>query len=317
MYQGCKDNQTEGQKAKNYKLEEICASILTPEWEEKTVWASYPVRNQDGSSQCVCMTLATEMGIIFEQKYNEWIDFSSSFPYQQRGGTYGGCTSADIYSVFPKLGNVFENTMLSQNMNETQCQTVEMKSWYKDIAKPFIVKRIQLPIDFETVASTIFATGKGVMVWFSFASSEWTPIPEVSTQPANSNHSVTAIDFLLKGGKKYLVIQDSYGLGTGTNGCRLISEEFFKAKCFLASYLKTFEIINPDLMERPKFDGSIMSAQTCFKYEGLFPSNIAEVEAWGPITTGACIAFQKRYNITPALGVFGPITQAKLLEIYK
>ena len=73
---------------------------------------------------------------------------------------------------------------------------------------------------------------------------------------------------------------------------------------------------NEAIPERPKFDGSVVSAQKCFKWEGLFPANVPEIENWGPITRTACIAFQKRYGIEPDLGNFGPITQAKLKELY-
>ena len=257
------------------------------------------------------------MGIIFEQKYGEFIDFSAAFPYKQRGGTYGGCNSNDIYSIFPKLGDIFESIMPSQDMGELEVAQLELKSYYKDLAKPFTVKRIELPIDFETVASTIQATKKGVMVWFRFSHPEWTDIPVALPQPTTSGHSVTAVDFILKNGKKYLVIQDSWGLAYAINGYRLISEEYFKARCFLASYLKTFQSITiADNVGKPFFTGSIMSAQQCFKYEGLFPGNVAEVENWGNITRTACKAFQLRYNINPPWGNFGPLTKAKLKQLY-
>ena len=318
MYQGAKDNQTSDQKAKNYKLAEVCTAAAPVEWFEKSNWIQYPIRNQDGSFQCVCMTLATEMGIIFKQKYGKFINFSSSFPYQQRGNTeQEGCTSTDVYSIFPKIGDVFESFMPSQNLSETDTMGVFLENYYKDLAKAFTVKRIELPIDFETVASTIQATGKGVMLWFHFSSPEWTDMPQVLSQAITSGHSVTAVDFLLKNGKKYLVIQDSWGLDYAMGGYRFISEEYFKARCFLASYLKTFEILDPQTVDKPHYDGTIISLQKCLKYEGVFPANVPEIENYGPITKKAILDFQLRYNIKPALGVFGPQTQAKILEIYK
>lgn len=317
MYNGVHDNQTEEQKAKNFKLEEVVASVTPVQWVEKSTWTEYPIRNQLTSSQCVCMTLATEMGIIFKQKYGEFIDFSSSFPYKQRGGTYLGCSSSDVYSVFPKIGDVFESIMPSQNLTEGQVNDLKLKDYYKDLGKVFTVKRIELPVDFETVASTIQATGKGVMVWFRFSYPEWTDIPELKSEPATLGHSVTAVDCLLKNGKKYLVVQDSWGLAYAIHGYRLISEEYFKERCFLASYLKTFQIlqVTPDTV-KPVFDGSIISAQKCFEYEGFFPTNVPKAEVWGNITRTACIAFQKKYNLLPTLGNFGPLTKSKLTQLY-
>jgi len=331
-YIGCTDNQTAEQKEKNIKLVEIVAAIAPVEWKEKTDWTTYPIRNQDGSSQCVCMTLATEMGIIFKQKYGEFIDFSSSFPYKQRGGSYGGCTSNDVYNLFPGYGNVFESILPSQNLSESQVEAIIIKNYLKDLAIPFTIGRVESPIDFETAASTVQATGKGVMVWFRFSHEEWTSIPQVLPQPTTSGHSVTVVDFLLGNaalnakyginlviGKKYLVIQDSWGLSYAVNGYRFISEEYFKARCFLESYLKAFQKITMEeqiALDLPFFDGTIVSAQKCFLYEGFFPKNVDFVEKWGPTTRSSCIDFQKKYGILPALGNFGPITKAKLLELY-
>jgi hypothetical protein len=320
QYIGCRDTQTNEQKARNYSFTEMVTAPFPATWIEKKRedYRSFPIRDQDGSGQCVAMTLATEMGIIFKEKYGEWIDFSSSFPYQHRKyPEQSGCTSEDIYEIFPKIGNVFEDDMPSQNMNDKQAMEVKKKSYFDDLAKTWNIKRIALPIDFELVASTIQATGKGVMVWFKFHPTEWTNIPFVSDKAPTSGHSVTVVDYVLKDGKKYLVIQDSWGLKYADQGLRLISEEYFYERCYQCAYLVSFKTQNNEtVFEKPKFDGSIMSAQKCFKYEGLFPVNVNEVEIAGNITRTACIAFQKRYNIFPQLGNIGPLTKAKLFELY-
>lgn len=319
QYLGCQDTQSEEQKAKNYKLEEVCTAPAPVVWFEKQILTSYPIRDQDGSGQCVCMTYATELGIIFKQKYGVWMDFSSSYPYQARKyPLQSGCTSEDIYSIFPKIGNVYEAFMPSQQMTDSQAMAVKKEPYFEDLAKVYKVMRVSLPIDFETVASTIQATGKGVMVWFKFSVPEWTDIPQVLPQPTTSGHSVIAVDFTLRNGKKYLVINDSWGLKYAVKGQRFISEEYFNARCFLASYLKTFEIQNNDIqpLGKPTFDGSIVSAQKCWKWLGLFPANVPEIENMGPISTQACIKFQNLFGIVPPLGVLGPKTKAKLSELF-
>ena len=318
IYLGAVDTQSAEAKAKNYKLEEVCTAIAPVIWTEKKVWNSYPIRDQDGSGQCVCMTYATELGILFKQKYGVWMDFSSSYPYQARKyPLQSGCTSEDVYSIFPKIGNVYESFMPSQVMSDSQAMAVKKEPYFEDLAKVYKVMRVQLPIDFETVASTIQATGKGVMVWFKFHTDEWKDIPVVGIKPPNSGHSVTAVDFTLFNGKKYLVIDDSWGLKYAIKGQRLISEEYFNARCFLASYLKTFEVQdNYIIPEKPKFDGSIMSAQKCWKWLGLFPANVPEIENMGPISIGACIKFQNLFGIVPPLGILGPKTKAKLTELF-
>ncbi len=318
IYQGATDTQSNEQKDRNFCQSEFVTSPAPVEWVEKPkyTWRKYAIRDQDGSGMCVCMTYATEMGIIAEQKYGKWIDFSSSFPYQQRKypGT-SGCTSEDIYSVFPKIGNVFEKDMKSQFMNDLDAMKVECEPYFKDMAKTFSVARIELPIDFETVASTVQHTGKGVMIWLKFSRDEWKDIPQVVDKPTTSGHSMTITDVTLYQGKKYLVAQESWGLQSSMQGVRLISEEYFKERCFLASYLMNFKMQMESLSDKPKFDGSIVSAQKCFKWEGVFPTNVGEVENWGNITRAACVKFQKKHGID-STGNLGPITKSKLTELF-
>ncbi len=317
-YQGARDTQTPEQKSKNYLQSEFVSAPAPVLWIEKpqASWRKFSIRNQDGSGMCVAMTYATELGILLLQKYNKWLDFSSTFPYQQRKyPLISGCTSEDVYSLFPKLGNIFEKDMPSQFMNDEQAMKVPKESYFDDVAKTFTAVRLSLPLDFETVASTVQQTNKGVMVWFHFSNNEWTDIPQIFPTPTTSGHSVTVVDFTLHQGKKYLVIQDSWGLQYAMNGLRLISEEYFAARCFLASYLMNFQLLPSSSLTRPRFDGSIISAQKCFKWEGFFPNNISEVENWGNITKSACINFQKKYGITPT-GNFGPLTKAKLFQLF-
>jgi hypothetical protein len=321
IYIGCKDTQTDEQKARNYKFAEVVSAPAPVNWVEKGKddWIKYPTRNQDGSLQCVCMTLASEMGIIAKQKYGIWIDFSSSFPYQQRKyKEYGGCSSEDIYEIFPKLGNVFESIMPSQNMSEPACMSVLKLPYYADLAKVFIIKRISLPIDFETIASTIQTTGKGVMAWFWFTSSEWSKeIPTISNPGLNfndaSHHSTTFTDFGLIGNKKYLKLIDSAHFGNLDE--RWISEEMF-SRCYLASYLLTFKMLEQAQPVKPRYiERSVSSAKDCFKWEALFPSNVESNNIADNIYLTAVKAFQKRYNLVSD-GIVGPITRSKLLEIY-
>ena len=318
-YNGAIDNQTSTQKLKNYKFSEVCTSPTPVIWLEKSQdqWKKYVVRNQDGSGMCVCMTYSTEMSIIFQQKYGVWKDFSSVYPYQARqNALQSGCSSVDVYSIFPKLGNVYESFMPSQGISDAQAMAVKKETYFEDLAKVYKIARIALPIDFETLASTIQATGKGVMVWFKFHPSEWIDKPFVSDKVPTSGHSVTAIDYFLVGGKKYLLILDSWGTNFAIQGYRLISEEYFNARCFLASYLMTFETQDNNTTVRPSFKNTVSSAKDCLKWESLFPGNVPSNDVEDNIFRTAVQKFQIRFNITPTLGNFGPITKSKLSLIY-
>jgi len=318
-YLGAIDNQTPTQKLKNYKFEEVCTSPAPVVWMEKAQpqWKTLTVRNQDGSGTCVTQTYATEMSMAFYLKYGVWVDFSAAFPYQARGNTsISGCNSTDVYDIFPKIGNVFEHFMPSQNMDDTGVMAVKKESYFDDLAKIWKPSRIELPKDFETVASTIQATGKGVMIWVKFHPEEWTATPTIGSKPTTSGHSITVIDYFLVGGKKYLLILDSWGKNFAYQGYRLISEEYFAQRCFLASYLMTFQVQDNNTTVRPTFKNTVHSAKECLKWEGLFPANVPSNDVSDSIFRACVKKFQIRFNITPTLGNFGPITKAKLTAIY-
>ena len=319
IYIGCIDNQTEEQKSKNIKQSEIVAAVAPAFFPEKKPenFIRYPIRSQGSSGRCVVFTYAKELSIWFQQKYGVWVDFSTCFPYQLRNNPdVSGCSSIDIYSVFPKIGNIFESFMPGDGLGDTESMLVTMPPYAKDLAKMVEVKRIELPLDFDTVASTIQRTGKGVMIWLKFNKEEWRDIPIVSQQPYTSGHSIIAIDAVTYNGVEYLVCDESWGLGYSMNGQRLISREYFNFRCFLASYLVGFQFGLGEEGDKPRFDGSIVSAQKCFKFLGYFPLNVQEVENWGTVTRQACIKFQKANAIFPQEGNFGPLTKEKLYQLF-
>ncbi len=198
-----------------------------------------------------------------------------------------------------------------------------------DVAKNFKLsglEPIMLPRgDIEILASVIQTTNKPCMIWVNFGANEWKRVPTVLSNDAPYVHSVTAIPpkdklvhvtFGMWNGEKAVVIQDSWGLIQDTfSGKRIITESFYKARNLFAAYPTTFKFDAPATVA-PHYDGSIVSLQDCLKYEGLFPSNQTSTGVYGNITRTAVIAFQKRYGISQT-GNVGPITSAKLRELYK
>ena len=318
IYLGCLDDQTEEEKSKNYTQNEVVAAYAPPTFpvKEPKDFVKYPIRSQGSSSRCVTFTYAKELSIWFMKKYGVWMDFSTCFTYQQRGNpNEGGCTSTDVYTIFPKIGNIFESFMPGDGLGERDCMAVPMPPYAKDLAKIVEVKKISIPLDFDAVASTLQQTGKGVMLWFKFNNEEWKDIPVYSGKPFTSGHSITAIEPVTYNGVEYIVCDESWGLGYSLNGQRLISRDYFNKRCFFASYIMSFKFVQ-DGVTKPKFDGTIIGAQTCFEWLGYFPTNVPKIENWGPITRDACIKFQKAYGITPTEGNFGPLTKAKLTELF-
>jgi len=308
-------------QAKDYFLNEIVKSPEPVNWVEKSqdTWRNFELRNQDGSGSCVAQTVVKILGICHYLNKGYFPTLSASYVYQKRSNQGEGMIGVDAWEIARKYGSVLEENMPSQNLSEAKINEVEMKPVYEHIGQSFAISNyVQLTPNIEEIASVIQKTSKPVMVWFSFDYDEWTDVPTIKRPWGQYNHSVTAVDYTLYKGKKALIIEDSWGSWSsdlGKKGQRIITEDFMP-RCWFACYPINFKY-EEQVIEKPKFDGSVKSLQDILKYEGFFPSNVESTGFFGSITRNALIKFQQKYNIEPALGNFGPITKAKLLEIYQ
>lgn len=70
-------------------------------------------------------------------------------------------------------------------------------------------------------------------------------------------------------------------------------------------------------LNKPSYNGSIISLQKCLLYEGLFPVTVRFTENFGPITQKAVREFQVKHNLHPTgVSNVGPLTQRKLKQLY-
>lgn len=355
------DPRTTEEKKTDYMFIETVASASPANWVEKSPsqWRKFPIRNQNGSGTCVAQTQAKELGIMYAVNNNgEFVEFSAGFIYKRRVNkdwpNSSGMVGVDARDIINKNGATLESLMPSQNMTDAQVDASEEKQYYRDIAKLFSVPNYvgyTAGQDFEKISSTIQTTKKGVMVWFRFDYDEWTDIPFLKAGSRLScHHSVTAVDAVLYKGKKYLVIEDSWGQFFGFEGQRLISEEFFAARNTFASYLINFkmhekekaptpakqvfsielefipideqgQIADPVKNEEQK--KQVIQLQKVLQKEGLFPKNIDTTGYYGAITAKAVLGFQRRYQVAPESELaalqgrrVGAKTLAKLNELY-
>lgn len=318
------DTRPPEQKDEDFKFEEIVASANPVVWKEKTPtsWRKFPIFNQNGSGSCVAQTEAKELGIMRWLKDGTYVHFSATDIYQRRANKPGGGMAAVDARSIARAGVTLEVLAPSQNLTDEQMDTAVVEDYKHQVGAVFAAPNY-VEVDarnIDTIASIIQTTQKGVMVWFYFELPEWTEKPTVvnNTLAVNSpsalRHSVTAVDFTLYQGKKALIIEDSWGTSFGVAGQRIITEDFFKVRNWYAGYLVNFKFDGGGV--KPTYDGSIVSLQKCLRYEGLFPSNVDFIENYGPVTKKAVIEFQKRYSIAPAAGVVGPLTVAKLKELF-
>ena len=306
------------ERVKDFRFEEVVASANPVKWEEKSSkeWRSFPIKNQNGSGSCVGMTMAKILGILQWQREGEYVEISASDIYQRRKnknwGDGQGMIGVDAFNI-AQQGATMEMFMPSMNMTEEEINKVPRKDYFDRIGQAFAIDNFVVfnpKTSFEEVASTIQTTGKAVMVWFRFDYKEWTSEPKATVSNPKLHHSVTAVDFTLKKGKKYLVIEDSWGTGRGVEGRRLISEEFYKARNSFAAVPTTFRL-NPiqdkqEVKTRHKFNrdmsfgersGEVKKMQEVLQEKGFFPANIDCTGYYGAVTARAVLAFQLHNNV--------------------
>jgi hypothetical protein len=332
------DNRPQVEKDKDYKFEEIVASADPVTWIEKpqSNWRKFPIFNQNGSGSCVAQTLAKLLGVMYWLKNNVYVHFSATHIYQRRSNKpSGGMIGVNALDIACE-GVTLEVLAPSQLMTDAEMDKTVIESYKQDVGKIFkIGNYVLLPVrDIETVASIIQKTGKAVMVWFFGMVDEWTeaPVikyPNLSTGQANLVHSVTAVDFTLYGGKKAIIIDDSWGSSYGKAGQRVITEDWFKARNFFAAYPINFAFdvgidpnkpkytFNQDLIFSTvvSYNNACVQWQNVLKYEGIFPKNVESTGYFGAITKKGTEAFQAKYGL-PVTGNLDQATRAKANKVY-
>lgn len=333
------DERTESEKERDYRFEEIVASANPVDWREKpqSEWRKFPIFNQNGSGSCVAQTLAKLLGVLYWLKNGDYVHFSATHIYQRRANKpNSGMWGIDALDIARK-GVTLEVLAPSQKMTDAQMDSVEIETYKQEVGEIFrIGNYVVLPTnDIETIASVIQTTSKAVMVWYRFNYDEWTDIPQVKTTTPTLHHSVAAVDFILHEGKKALVIEDSWGIGSAIEGRRIITEDFHRTRNTFAAYPINFVFETaPDSKKKPRYvfiadlqfgqkSDDIKALQDILKYNGLFPKNVESTGYYGAITAKAVLAFQKKHRIADdaeldSLGgrIVGAKTRSKLNELY-
>lgn len=318
------DTRTEKEKAHDYKFEELVSAVAAVTWTEKpqSTWRKFPISNQNGSGSCVAFTLKHLYGVYFWLKTGVWVDLSASHIYQRRSNRpSAGMGGTDVFTIGQK-GTTLESFAPSENMTDAQMDSVNVIPFMEKIGETFkLGSYMVVEQNIDTIASIIQTTGKAVMVWFYFSNDEWTDVPTIKYPnldrylPSTAKHSLAAVDFTLYQGKKALIIDDSWGLAHAMNGQRVITEDFFNARCFFVAHFQNFAF--EEVSTKPHYDESVVSLQDCLKAEGLFPINVDSTGFYGSVTIKAVNAFQVKYGLDPiGTDTVGPKTKAKLHALY-
>lgn len=340
------DTRSKSEKVKDYEFKEIVASANPVNWVEKpqSEWRKFPIFNQDGSGSCVAQTLAKLLGVLYWLKNNTYVHFSATHIYQRRPNKpQSGMGGVDAFNI-ARTGVTLEDLTPSQSMTDAQMDAVTIADYKQKVGEIFKIGNfIVLPVkDIEAIASVIQTTGKAVMIWFYFKIDEWTSQPAVKYPDLDIlatdtvRHSISGVDAALVGGKKAIIVDDSWGTAYGVAGQRVIDEDFFKARNWFAAYPMNFAF-EAGAVTKPKYTFSfelvagsatnivadVKALQDCLKFEGFFPTNTDSTGYFGSVTAKGVLAFQKKYQVASDAEldqlqgrIVGLKTRNKLNELY-
>lgn len=324
------DTRPEEAKNKDFKTSNLEFASATPlRWVEKDVseWANYPSRNQLNSSSCVSQAFAKAMLTM-------GLSITSAHPIYRSRKNFAekGMWLYDGADILKKQGTVLESQDPSQMMSEEEMNR-DISQEVQEIltANPskiggyvYVARN-----DFNGIAQAI-QDNKHCVITVQSSYPEWTSIPQVQGTP-NWGHAICAVDYVLYKGKKYIVIEDSWGSNaTEFDDRRLLSEEFINARCTGAMYLLPV-VPQPPLqytftktLKKGDNNSDVNMLQRALKVLGYFPQ-ITTTNYFGNVTFEAVKKFQLAYKdeiltpqgLTQPTGIFGASSIKKLNELMK
>ena len=200
---------------------------------------------------------------------------------------------------------------------------------------------LSLPFDIDKAAQIVEPDGKGLVLGVRFGPGEWNrEVPIVKDLKPCSGHAVTITNATMYKGKKALVIEDSWGIDSGIQGRRIVTQDWFDKGRVIG--LLYFQFLKntwrdeglpapvPDLKHDFKINLSygltsleVIWLQRILKHEELFPQNVDCTGFYGNITAKAVLSFQLKYKVDNEQHLnylngrnVGPKTRGKLNELY-
>lgn len=300
-----------------YPFEDVVGVSSPALFKEKkrTEWRKFPYQFQSSSSSCVTYGTAKICLILYFLFSGRVVKFSPGFWYKSRRNKPGLGMYFDDIQKLASEGALLYELAPCEGFTEDQMNTLSIEQYQRDSAKVFALPKdwVELPIDFDTVASTIEKTRKGVKLWFSFGPGEVFGVERCRIVGSDKrwNHDMTAVDAFTFEGVEYILVEDS--ADKEKHYQKLIDRNFFK-RCYLARYPINFKFAQ-GAIDKPEYDGTIISVQIILRYEGFFPNNVPLAERVGPVTQDALKKFQKKYGLV-VTGVLDTETIKKIKQFY-
>jgi hypothetical protein len=312
----CLDNRPEDQKLADYKHEEIAMGFKPYVWEERPAKPKYffPY-DQKSSLSCVAGG-----GAIILEKFDNAIISRKDIYNRRVNYPTGGMMLHDVLTVIRK-GVAEEKLVTSQGLGENQMnmryavsdEIIKSRAKHK-VTQTFIIESRNI----DSIAS-VLETSPVIGFWYFDEEGKewWKPQPEIlynfSSYVAQgvTRHQVAIVDAILIDGKKYLVGQDTAGVGSGAganSNLRYISEEVVNKRLYAAGYAIDDEdaILIPNNGTKPKYINfkvlkvgsrgkEVQMLQEVLMYEGLL-SIKQSTQYFGGLTRAAVVKLQEKYR---------------------
>lgn len=308
---GLQDTRSQEEKNKDFKHIELFG-FGKVSWVEKPIsgWKSFPIRNQNGSSMCGAFSGAKVLGANNISEYG-FKNLDTRFIYNLRKNkTSEGMAMYDLFDVLCKYGAPEDNTLTSDNLNETQANQYQYVDSVKEEALKYKGSSYVFTSNNIDEIYTAVQNGYFPILLIRCHISEWTSEPKVidgfTTANFNVSHFIPVVDATLYKGKKCLIIEDSWGSSYGINGRRILSEDFLDQRLIAAGYVidwkKLPEPKKPSYtftkpLKKGMNNKDVIALQDILKYEKVMIPTQESTGLYGSITANAVKKLWKKYNI--------------------
>ena len=325
---------------RDYKAEEI-ATFAPVIWKEKKPedFKTYPIKNQNGSGSCVGQTISKQLEVDELNENKVYRKLSARSIYSLGYVSTGGMNMRDATKIAIEKGATLEYLLPSENKNEQEMRyNGDYNTDAKQIAlvyKPKMALFVEPSL--ENIVSVIqehrdkgIEKAVGICVK-GYNNGTWLsvyPKPIVKGEPWY--HAITALDFGLIKGKKYISIDNSWG-DIAMEGKQFLSIDYepfiYSAEYFLnlpddwrdkVSEIKKPKYQWTKLMKIGSKGDDVLALQKALQHLGMFPVDICvkPTGAFFGISRNGVQIFQRVYKLKVD-GIVGKNTLKKLNEIFK
>lgn len=307
------DPRPDVEKDKDWKAKDLFGSPAV-EWKERGEdgWMKpILIRNQDGSSQCMAYAGAKALGVNEMRENGAFINLSPTFIYRLRANQGEGMWMQNLLEILVKSGSPKDEWFPCDGLSEAQVTKAPVPSdavvteALKYRGKGYVQTK---PFDINGIAQAIDVAGSCVII-VRCNIKEWTVKPFIDLNVKESdwdvNHAILCTQYGMINGKRYILVEDSWGSSYGKNGQRWLSEDFIAKRMFGGGYVIDLE--NQPLKPSYYFDKDlkkgmvsidVKNLQRILVFEGCM--TVAEANTgwsvFGQKTFDAVIRLQEKYK---------------------